>query len=132
MTHGRSLARIATLPLTLAAGCATGRSFFPPDSAARPAYEAPPRFNDPPVTPVQMGTVAPSAPGGAVGSRSAAPPACRAQLVDPRNGTSIRLVRSQRGERGDYESPGGGYGLKSHELLRIDCRTNRTVGIVPR
>jgi hypothetical protein len=66
----------------------------------------------------------------AKGSDTAAPSgAARSPMVDPRDGTEIRLVRSDRGW-GDYEVPAGRYGLKSGELLRLDTATGRVLGII--
>lgn len=59
--------------------------------------------------------------------------ACRSPLVDPRDQTRLRLVRSGPvggSHHGDYEVPGGRYGIGPDELLRIDCGTGRAVGIV--
>jgi hypothetical protein len=41
-------------------------------------------------------------------------------------------VRSQEGTRGDYEVPESRYGVGAGDLLRVDCTTNRGIGIVPR
>jgi hypothetical protein len=56
---------------------------------------------------------------------------CVSPLIDPRDGTLIRLVRSAAG-RGDYEVTQRNYGVGSNELLRIDCATGKALGIVPR
>lgn len=58
---------------------------------------------------------------------------CRNPLVDPRDQTRLRLVRSAAvgsGERGDYEVPAGRYGVGPGELLRIECSTGQPLGIV--
>jgi hypothetical protein len=58
---------------------------------------------------------------------------CRNPLVDPRDQTQIRLVRSVGGgggHRGDYEVPDGRYGVGENELLRIECSTGEPLGIV--
>jgi hypothetical protein len=55
--------------------------------------------------------------------------AARSPMVDPRGGTEIILVRSDRGW-GDYEVPTGRYGVKPGELLRLDVATGRVIGIV--
>ena len=101
------------------AGCATGRGAFPPESAVRPAQQLPDRF-------VVEGAAGEPTTSSTPGSR-----ACRSPLVDARDGTRLRLVRSQEG-RGDYEVSGERYGLGTGDLLRIDCTTNSAVGIVPR
>ncbi len=56
---------------------------------------------------------------------------CRNPMVDPRDGTRIVLVRSSGGE-GDYEAPPGRYGVSKGEVLRLDCATGETIGIVRR
>jgi hypothetical protein len=109
----RSAHLAAAALLCAAAGCATfGTSgSFPPDDTARPATELPEAFTPP-------------AGGGDAG-------VCRSPLTDPRTGAELRFVRTQ-GERGDYEVPVGRYGAREGELLRIDCRTWRAVGLVRR
>lgn len=57
-------------------------------------------------------------------------PACRNPLVDPRDGTKLRLVRSQSGF-GDYRPEKPLYGLAGDQLLRIDCSSGRAVGATP-
>jgi hypothetical protein len=97
--------------------CATGGA-FPPDTAVRPARDLPERFI------VEGTTGEPSTPPG---SR-----ACRSPLVDPRDGTRLRLARAQEGTRGDYEVAPPRYGVGAGDLLRVDCTTNRAMGMVPR
>jgi hypothetical protein len=58
---------------------------------------------------------------------------CRTPLLDPRDHTRLRLVRSVpfgTSYRGDYEVPLGKYGVRESELLRIECETGQAVGIV--
>jgi hypothetical protein len=58
---------------------------------------------------------------------------CRTTMVDPRDQSPIRLVRSaQHGMtfRGDFEVADGRYGVREGELLRVDCATGQTLGIV--
>lgn len=58
---------------------------------------------------------------------------CRNPLIDPRDQTRLRLVRSAAfgdSQRGDYEVPQGRYGVGARELLRIDCATGQSLGIV--
>jgi hypothetical protein len=65
---------------------------------------------------------------------SAVESGCRSPLVDPRDQSRLRLIRSAaRGEThlGDYEVPSGRYGVGTRELLRIDCSTGEPLGIVP-
>lgn len=60
---------------------------------------------------------------------------CRNPLVDPRNETSLNLMRSKDGI-GDYQvlgeqySVGLRYGVDSRHYLRVDCATGKTLGIV--
>lgn len=54
---------------------------------------------------------------------------CRTPLIDANDGTELTMVRSYNG-MGDYEVPTGKYGLKSGELLRIECETGEVIGIV--
>jgi hypothetical protein len=56
-------------------------------------------------------------------------PACQNPLFDPADRTELRLVRSAHG-RGDYEVPNGKYGVREAELLRLECGSGRTVGVV--
>jgi hypothetical protein len=60
---------------------------------------------------------------------------CKNPMVDPRNGTSLNLIRS-KGGTGDYQVLGGSYelssayGVDSRHLLRVDCATGKALGIV--
>lgn len=56
---------------------------------------------------------------------------CVSPLVDPRDGTEIRFVRSTEG-MADYEVPAGKYGVKNGELLRANCQNGKIIGIVKR
>lgn len=103
---------LAAALLALAA-CASGGEMYPINAPARDAVDAPPRF------------VFGSGPADAEGG-------CRTPMTDPRDGTSVRLVRSQGGQIGDYEVPAGRYGVGAGELLRLECGTGRVVGVVPR
>lgn len=59
--------------------------------------------------------------------------ACVSPLVDPRDGTTIRIHSSFGAEEvGDYSVPEGMYGVGENELLRINCRTGEVLGIVRR
>lgn len=58
---------------------------------------------------------------------------CRSPMVDPRDQTQLRLVRSApfgNEHRGDYQVPEGRYGVREGELLRINCETGQVIGIV--
>ncbi len=101
--------------VSLAGACAT--TGFPLDRAARPADDVPAGFLV--VTP--EGLQPPDASSGA----------CRNPMEDPRDETRLRLERSAEG-LGDYAVPAGRYGVGAGELLRLDCRTGRVVGIVKR
>lgn len=102
--------------LTTLGGCAS--SSFGTDADARTAGDVPGRFLV-----------------GLSGSDAVAEPtpgdACRNPMVDPRDGTRLRLVRSS-GTRGDYAVPAGRYGVGGGELLRLDCATGEAVGVVRR
>jgi hypothetical protein len=58
-----------------------------------------------------------------------APGQCRNPMIDPRDGTRITLVRSAEG-RGYYKVPSGRYGVRSGELLLVECGTGRVIGVV--
>jgi hypothetical protein len=104
-------------------GCATSSwSVYPADEPAREASEVPERF--------LVGTIQ------AGGELSDPRPGegCRNPMVDPRDGTRLRLVQSQSaggGSIGDYEVPEGRYGIRPGELLRMNCGTGRVIGIIP-
>jgi hypothetical protein len=83
------------------------------DAAYRPALDPPTRFVTSDGVPAEDG--------------------CRMTMVDPRDQTQLRLARSWLegvSYRGDYEVPSGRYGVRDGELLRIDCSTGETIGIV--
>jgi hypothetical protein len=60
---------------------------------------------------------------------------CRNPMVDPRDGTSLNLLRS-KGDTGDYQVMSrefeltSRYGVDSQHLLRVDCGTGKALGIV--
>ena len=58
---------------------------------------------------------------------------CNSPLTDPRDGTQL-IMQASYGEEGvgDYVVPSGKYGVKSGELLRVNCATGEVVGIVKR
>ena len=71
-------------------------------------------------------------PGRTPGACIAAPrPGCATPMVDPRDRTQIRLIRSVA-PRGDYTVPEGRYGVGPEELLRLDCTTGAPLGVVRR
>lgn len=104
----------AVLVALLAGGCASEGSMRP-QATTLPARDVPALF--------ERGAAAP-------GTR-AETSACWSPMVDPRDGTSLRLVRSANG-LGDYEPPAGRYGVGSGQLLRLECASGKTVGIVAR
>lgn len=58
---------------------------------------------------------------------------CRSPLLDPRDQTRIRMLRSGAvgsTHQGDYEVPEGRYGVGPGQLLRIECGTGQALGIV--
>jgi hypothetical protein len=103
------------MSLTLG-GCAH-HSQYPPDEVARPATDMPTRFvydaTDYSPDSIPMGV-------------------CRTPMADPRDRARLIMVRIVPGRRADYEVPPGRYGVKSGELLRINCLTSAAIGIVPR
>jgi hypothetical protein len=117
MTHtccrsrARYLAAITVIGLGLA-GCVTAGSSWS-GRELRPADNVPSSFaTEDGVMPVQT---------------------CRTLLLDPRDNTRIRLLRSATlgtSYQGDYEVPPGRYGVGENELLRIDCETGQVLGIV--
>jgi hypothetical protein len=56
---------------------------------------------------------------------------CHNPMVDPRNDTRLILQRSAGG-LGYYEVATGVYGVHEKELLRLNCNTGKTLGIVRR
>lgn len=56
---------------------------------------------------------------------------CANPLLDPRDRSELRLVRSAMG-KGDYDVPNGKYGVGPDELLRVDCSTGQAMKIVQR
>lgn len=54
---------------------------------------------------------------------------CHSPMVDPRDGTSLRMVTASGGV-GDYEVPNFKYGVNEGELLRLNCRTGEVIGVV--
>lgn len=100
------------------AGC-VATTTFGPEQVVRAAREVPERFL---VGDWADATVRQEPrPGGG----------CRSPMVDPRDGTQLRMVRSGIGQA-DYEAPDGRYGVAEGELLRIECATGRAVGVVRR
>ncbi len=106
------------------AGCATlGGSTYPVNAPSRPATNTPNHF--------MVGTI----PLGGALTEPQAGGGCRNPMVDPRDGTRLTLVQSQRGETdeiGDYEVSNGRYGARDGELLRLNCSTGLAIGFVPR
>ena len=56
---------------------------------------------------------------------------CDSPLIDTKDGSMLILMRHSNG-LGDYQVQQGKYGLRSGELLRIDCKTKDIIGIVSR
>ncbi len=118
MSSARRTLILVVSCLLLGGACSVGRQRPDTSVVPRAASDVPARF--------EVGGTPPT---------SGAPEACRNPLVDPRNGTHLRLVRSApvRGELvGDYEVPPGSYGVGEGERLRVACGTGRAIGIVPR
>jgi hypothetical protein len=97
--------------IMLLAGCATASANT--EREVRDAEDTPPVFaTEDGVAPVQ---------------------GCNATVLDPRDQTRLRLIRSAiigGTHRGDYDVPAGKYGVRSDELLRVDCATGEPLGIV--
>ncbi|HUF50700.1 MAG TPA: hypothetical protein VMN60_07705 [Longimicrobiales bacterium] len=97
--------------VALSTGCATVQETT--DRELRAADDVPPAFTtEDGVAPVQS---------------------CSNTLIDPRDQTRLRLMRSADTGgmyRGDYDVPSGKYGVGSQELLRINCATGEPLGIV--
>lgn len=107
-----------SLLASLMGACALGSSNTYPDTApVRTATDLPPAF--------VLTDSTPRAPAASAAY-------CVARLRDPRDDTQLALRSSQRGVVGDYEVPAGRYGVGPKEYLRVDCRTLRPLGVVPR
>ena len=110
----RNVVPVVLLPF-IAAACVSTSTFTPNPANLRMAQDAPAQF---------------------VTEDGGPPPedSCRSPLIDPRDQTRLRLVRSGAvgaTHQGDYEVPGGRYGVRTGELLRVDCSTGQALGIVP-
>ena len=101
-----------TSAIVLVLGCRSTRSSAP--AVVREATNAPDRF-----LVVEAEGLREPRPGEG----------CRNPLVDPRSKDRISLVRSSEGT-GDYSVPPGSYGVNANELLRVNCATGRSLGIV--
>ena len=102
----------SVLVLAAAAACNTIMSY--PTAVSRPAQDAPERF-------VRADSSA------ITGTPGAAP--CTSPIVDPRTGARLMMERAYHGN-GDYSVPAGTYGVRSGELLRVDCANGQPIGIV--
>lgn len=116
MTRGAA----TTLGIALAlVACVSGGPADLSGPVLRPAAGAPERFEpEPPSLRIQPGDTL--AGGG-----------CRSPLVDPRDGFTIRMVRSEA-VVADYAVEMGRYGVEDGELLRVECNTGRVMGVVRR
>lgn len=92
------------------AGCGITRSTGDSRVIIRPAEDTPTAFSPP--------------AGVALDGNS-----CKSPMTDKRDGTQIIMVTSGSGA-GNYRVPEGKYGVKSGELLRLNCRTGEALGIV--
>lgn len=113
---------LAALLIVLGGCSVSSGGTYPADAPTRAASATPDRF--------MVGTIE---PGGEL-SEPREDGACRNPMVDPRDGTRLTLVQSQRsaaGQVGDYRVPEGLYGVGIGELLRLDCGTGRPIGVVP-
>jgi hypothetical protein len=115
LSHRRSVALLlAALAPAWAFGC--GASSPGDVGTIEPVPGAPPRFEPPPT----WGRLSPgdTLPGSG----------CLSPMRDPRDGTEIRLIRSERGV-GVYRAPAGVYGLTGTQLLRLNCNTGEPLGV---
>ncbi|HEU4698917.1 MAG TPA: hypothetical protein VFS40_07050 [Gemmatimonadales bacterium] len=104
-------------------GAACGGASFPSDSAAVAPSDVPAAF-------VRDTAAAP--PAGADTAVVTGPPLCHTPMIDPRDGTRLRLVESLAG-RGDYLVPmPNRYGAGPEQFLRLECASGRVIGLVPR
>lgn len=110
---------ISTL-LCVSTACAAwlDGSTYPETAPARTAEDTPVRF------------ASEDLPAGTPPSETLPGSGCRNPLIDPRDGTRLVMLNSQR-TVGDYQVPAGRYGVRPGEALRIECRTGHVVGIVP-
>lgn len=119
----RPTLRAVLFPLLItgaATGCGlTGSRSYPTTAPARPATDLPARFE--PADPALRLAPADTLAGGG----------CLSPMLDPRDGTELRLQRSGT-ERGDYAVPGSRYGVGPRELLQLTCNTGAPLGIVDR
>jgi len=113
----RRLQALAAAALVLTGACTAHR----PPSPPRAAVNAPDHFL----------VVVLDASGTETTSEPLGNAACRTPLQDPDDGTRLTLDRSAAGQ-GDYVVPESRYGVRTGELLRVDCASGKPVGIVPR
>jgi hypothetical protein len=108
----RARVLVGVVMLAASSGCSTWHSAIAttPDRIDRLATDTPDMFIRDDGTPIR-GT------------------SCLTPLMDPRDKSLVQLVRSIP-VHGDYRVAAGKYGVSGKELLRIDCATGRTVGIV--
>ena len=99
-------------------GCASTSDFAPGQRLA-PVVDGPPRF-EPQRADLRL------AQGDTLAGRG-----CVSPLVDPRDGTILRMVRSAE-TLGDYEAPAGRYGTGETHLVRVVCNTGAPAGLAPR
>ena len=96
-------------------GCASSHvEGFPADAPVRPLTDAPTQFAVSASARTRLST-----------------DICQSPLYDQRDGTALRLERSVPG-RGDYDVPAGHYGAQTGDLVRVDCRTLKPIGLVRR
>ena len=100
-------------------GCFIGMSSGGSGGVQRPAEDVPNRFEpkNPDARLMPADTIAGSG--------------CLSPMVDPRDGTEIGFLRSDK-EYADYAVPGRMYGVGTRELLRLECNTGKVLGVVRR
>lgn len=99
------------LLFVLLVGCGTTSNSFTSQEVVRDATDTPAYFESPEAVPGEK--------------------ICKSPLTDPRDGTKINFLRAQW-PMADYQVPSGKYGVRSTELLRVNCESGEVVGIVKR
>lgn len=102
---------IILLLFLLLVGCGTTSNSFTSEEVIRNATDAPAYFESPAAVPGEK--------------------VCKSPMTDPRDGTKIIFQRAQW-PVADFVVPSGKYGVRSSELLRVNCESGEVVGIVKR
>ena len=114
----RTLRRIGILALLGLSNCGySGSSGLASATPLRQGTDLPHRFEPPAAFP----RIAPE--DTITGST------CLSPMWDARDNVELTMIRAAEG-RADYAVPSGRYGVKKHELLRLDCNTGKPLGVV--